>query len=208
VGDIACNQHAEETIHVVDSACQNMEFKPITSAHIARLQEIRADYISDRYLRLIKTGEGLEVSFALQVEELEEPFRSQGLSIIREKDKNEIRSRMGAQALQLVVEENGRLIGFLDVEIESWRGVAKIWNLLVDKDHRRRGIGMGLMRRAQEFAREKDCRAIAVETQTTNWPALNFYLKIGFQVCAVDDHFYTNHDPERKEVALFLYCEL
>jgi len=185
-----------------------MEYRPLILAHIPRLQEIRADYVSDRYLRVIKTGEKLEVGFLLQVEELEEPFRSQGLSIIREKDKELVKSRMDGQAPQLVAEEDGRLIGFLDVEIESWRSVARVWNLLVDKQYRRQGIGTELMKKAKEFAREKDCRAMTVETQTTNWPALNFYLKMGFQICAVDDHFYTNHDLERKEVALFLYQEL
>jgi ribosomal protein S18 acetylase RimI-like enzyme len=185
-----------------------MEYKPITPACIARLQDIRADYVSHKYLRLTKTGEKFEVGFTLKLGYLEKPFRSQGYGIIRERDKEEIRSRMDAQALQLVVEEDRRLIGLLDVEIESWRRVAKIWNLLVDEEYRRQGIGTELMRRAKEFAIRHDCRAIAVETQTTNWPALNFYLKRGLQICAVDDHFYTNHDLERKEVALFLYHEL
>ncbi len=185
-----------------------MQYRSVTPAYIPRLQEIKAEYVSDRYLRVIKTGEKFEVGFTLQVEELEEPFRSQGLSIIREKDKELIKSRMDGQALQVVVEEDGRLIGLLDVEIESWRRVAKIWNLLVDEEYRRQGIGTELMRRAEGFATENDCRAIVVETQTTNWPALNFYLKMGFQICAVDHHFYTNRDLERKEVALFLYHEL
>jgi ribosomal protein S18 acetylase RimI-like enzyme len=185
-----------------------MQYQPLTRNHIARLREIRADYVSDRYLRVVKTGESFEIGFALRVDELEEPFRSQGLSIVRRQDKEEIRSRMDGDTLQLVVEENKRLIGFLDVEIESWRSVAKVWNLLVDEGYRRQGIGTDLMARAKAFAREKDCRAIVVETQATNWPALNFYLEMGFQICAVDDHFYTNRDLERKEVALFLYHEL
>lgn len=185
-----------------------MQYRSVTPAYIPRLQEIKAEYVSDRYLRLIKTGEKFEVGFKLRVEELEQPFRSHGLSIIREKDKELIKSRMDGRALQVVVEEDGRLIGLLDVEIESWRRVAKIWNLLVDEEYRRQGIGTELMRRAEGFATENDCRAIVVETQTTNWPALNFYLKMGFQICVVDHHFYTNRDLERKEVALFLYHEL
>ncbi len=172
------------------------------------MSEIKAEYVSDKYLRVIKTGDGLEVGFALRVEHLEEPFRSQGYGIVRERDREEIRSRMDAQALQLVVEENGRLIGFLDAEIESWRKVVKVWDILVDEEHRRQGIGTELIRRAQEFAAKSSCRALVVETQTTNWPALNFYLKLGFQIGGVDDHFYTNRDAERKEVALFLYREL
>lgn len=148
------------------------------------------------------------MAFALRVEHLPTAFRSQGLSIVRRRDREKLKSRMGSESLQLVVEDSGRLIALLDSEVESWRRVLRIWNLLVDKEYRRRGIGTNLMRSAEPFALEKHCRAISVETQATNWPALSFYLKLGFEVCGVDDHQYTNRDLERKEVALFLYREL
>ena len=148
------------------------------------------------------------MAFALRVEQLSSPFRSQGLSIVRRRDREEIKSRMGAGSLQLVVEENGRLIALLDSEIESWRRVLRVWNLLVDEEHRRQGIGTGLMHRAEEFGIKHHCRAISVEAQATNWPARGFYMKMGFEICGVDDHYYTNRDLERKEVALFLYREL
>lgn len=186
----------------------DVEYRQLTEAHIARLPEIRADYVSDRYLRVRRSGHGLEVRFSLHVEKLEEPFRSQGYGIIRDKDQAQIRSRMGAQALQLVVEHNRRLIAVLDAAIESWRNVLKVWDLLIDEGYRLQGIGTGLIKRAKEFGMENDCRAVVVETRTTNWPALNFYLKMGFHICAVDDHFYTNLDIDRKEVALFMHREL
>jgi ribosomal protein S18 acetylase RimI-like enzyme len=115
---------------------------------------------------------------------------------------------MADRNLQLVVEEDQRLIAFLDAEVEMWRGVLKVWNLLVDEEHRRQGIGTDLMHKAEQFAAQNHCRAISVEAQATNWPALSFYTRMGFRICGVDDHFYTNRDPERKEVALFLYREL
>jgi ribosomal protein S18 acetylase RimI-like enzyme len=187
---------------------RRVDFKPLTVDHIRRLGDIRADYISERYIRLSKTGEGGEIGFSLRAKSLLESFQSQGLSIVRQRDREEILSRMGAKSVQLVAEEKGRLIALLDAQVESWRRVLKIQNLLVDRDHRRQGIGTELLRRAIEFAEEKRCRAISLEAQATNWPALNFYLSAGFQVCGVDDHHYTNRDLDRKEVALFLYREL
>ncbi len=148
------------------------------------------------------------MAFALRVEHLLTPFRSQGLSIIRRKDQEEVRGRMGAGSLQLVVEARERLVALLDAEIESWRRVLRVWNLLVDQEYRRQGIGTELMQRAEQFGIERRCRALSVETQATNWPALAFYIKMGFRICGVDDHYYTNRDLERKEVALFLYREL
>ncbi|HJX38571.1 MAG TPA: GNAT family N-acetyltransferase [Anaerolineae bacterium] len=185
-----------------------MEVENLTENHIPRLHEIRADYISHTYVRVSRTDQGAEVGFLLRPERLTKPFRSQGLSIVGPRDRDEIRCRMGRQALQLVAEESGRLVALLDAQVESWRRVLKVWNLLVDEEHRRRGIGTKLMGSAEAFAIEKQCRAISIETQATNWPALSFYLKLGFEVCGVDDHFYTNRDLARKEVALFLYREL
>jgi ribosomal protein S18 acetylase RimI-like enzyme len=157
---------------------------------------------------VVKTGQSPQIGFNLRVETLEHTFRSQGLTIVGQRDKAEIRSRLGGQMLQVVAEDQGRLIALLDAEVESWRKVLKVWNLLVDEEYRRQGIGTKLMHSAEVFAQEKHCRAISVETQATNWPALSFYLKLGFEVCGVDEHFYTNRDLERKEVALFLYREL
>ena len=185
-----------------------MRSTPLAEEHIPRLAEIRADYVSDRCARVSRTGESPEVAFALRVEHLPTPFRSRGLSIVRRRDREEIQSRIGSRSLQLVVEDSGRLIALLDSEVESWRRVLRVWNLLVDQEYRRQGIGTELMHRAEEFGIERHCRAISADAQATNWPALTFYSKMGFEICGVDDHFYTNRDLERKEVALFLYREL
>jgi ribosomal protein S18 acetylase RimI-like enzyme len=185
-----------------------MLLRPFCKADLRSLREIRGDYLSDRCARVSRRGESPEVNFALRVEHLPTPFRSQGLSIVRRRDQEEVRGRMGEGSLQLVVEEDGRLIALLDSETESWRRVLRVWNLLVDQEYRRQGIGTELIQRAEQFGIDRRCRAISVETQATNWPALAFYVKMGFEICGVDDHYYTNRDLERKEVALFLYREL
>jgi ribosomal protein S18 acetylase RimI-like enzyme len=185
-----------------------MECRLMADRDIARLHEIRAEYVSDRCLRVVRTGQSPEISILLQVESLGYTFGSQGLTIVGERDKAETRSRLAGQTLQVVAEDQGRLVALLDAEVESWRRVLKVWNLLVHEEYRRRGIGTRLMRSAEAFALEKHCRAISIETQATNWPALSLYLKLGFEVCGVDDHFYTNRDLAHQEVALFLYRDL
>ena len=190
------------------AATRRMKYTWLSESHIPRLHEIRPEYVSDRYVRVVRTGQSPEISLSLQVESLGDKFRSQGLSIVRRRDREEIQSRIGSRSLQLVVEDSGRLIALLDSEVESWRRVLRVWNLLVDQEYRRQGIGTELMHRAEEFGIERHCRAISADAQATNWPALTFYSKMGFEICGVDDHFYTNRDLERKEVALFLYREL
>lgn len=99
-----------------------MVFVLLTVDHISRLGDIRADYTAERHIPVNKTGEGDEVGFSLPAESLDEPFPSKGLSIVRRRDREEIPTRMSSQTLQLVAEENGRLIALLDAQVWSWRG--------------------------------------------------------------------------------------
>ena len=51
-------------------------------------------------------------------------------------------------------------------------------------------------------------RGIVLETQTNNLPACRFYQAMGFKLCGIDDHFYSNDDIGVKEVAIFWWYEL
>jgi streptothricin acetyltransferase len=94
------------------------------------------------------------------------------------------------------------------VERQYWRNTAFVWNILIDRAYRRQGLGTQLMRRVIDWARSVGLRGVVCETQTNNLPACRFYQKFGFQLCGVDDHFYSNEDVALKEVALFWWYEL
>jgi ribosomal protein S18 acetylase RimI-like enzyme len=94
------------------------------------------------------------------------------------------------------------------VERERWRDTATVWNILVDRGYRRRGLGCELMNRAIEWARGHGLRGITLETQTNNLSACRFYQAMGFKLCGIDDHFYSNDDIGAKEVAIFWWYEL
>lgn len=47
-------------------------------------------------------------------------------------------------------------------------------------------------------------RAISLETQSTNVPAIRFYRKCGYEVDCVVLSLYTNRDAEDGEVALIM----
>jgi len=98
-------------------------------------------------------------------------------------------------------------VAVIELGAEAWRRGGVIWNLLVHRPYRRRGIGTALVRAAIAWGREHRLRALVLETQTNNWAALNFYRRMGFEPSEVDDHFYTNRDLEAGEVALFWYYE-
>lgn len=190
------------------SPVSEIVIRPLTQADIERLPEMELNFQAEAYLAVEKVVEGLNVTWRLVERPLDPPFISVDYNI-DEQDQTEIAQRLKENdGLYLVAEHQGRLVALLDLEREAWRDTGMIWNIVVDRAYRRQGLGTRLIQRAITWGRRRRLRALALETQTNNLPACRFYQKMGFQLCGLDDHFYSNHDIERKEVALFWYHEL
>ena len=56
-----------------------------------------------------------------------------------------------------------------------------IFDIFVKKNYRGRGIGMMLMKRAEDYCREKGYTRMALMVATNNQPALNLYTKLDFK---------------------------
>lgn len=104
--------------------------------------------------------------------------------------------------------ENDELIGVIIGEPQMWNNTVLIWELHVSNEHRRRNIGTALMNQVVEMAKANGFRAIRLETQNYNVPAIKFYKQCGFMIEGIDLSFYTNTDVENGEVALFLTKKL
>jgi ribosomal protein S18 acetylase RimI-like enzyme len=182
--------------------------RPLVAADVPRLAEIDAEFESDSFLDVEKTVDGLQVAWRLVERPLDPPFRSSDYSLSRQqREEAGVRLREG-DGLYQVAEDAGKLVALLDVERERWRDTATVWNILIDRSYRRRGLGRELMSRAIEWARGQGLRGIMLETQTNNLSACRFYQTMGFKLCGLDDHFYSNDDIGVKEVAIFWWYEL
>jgi ribosomal protein S18 acetylase RimI-like enzyme len=73
---------------------------------------------------------------------------------------------------------------------------------LVKEGFRRKGIGTLLVDYAVKFPKKRGARMLVVETQSCNVPAVNLYLKNGFELVDFDVAAYSNEDIKRKEVRL------
>lgn len=98
--------------------------------------------------------------------------------------------------------DNGELIGILEIAAENWNNRLRISNLWVKETFRRRGIGRQLMRKAEEVAVAQGRRALVLETQSCNDPAICFYRASGFSFIGCDLLAYSNDDIDRQEVRL------
>ncbi|WP_414859274.1 GNAT family N-acetyltransferase [Paenibacillus haidiansis] len=89
-------------------------------------------------------------------------------------------------------------------EPQKWNNTIFIWELLVLSQYRGRHIGTALINKITEHANRDGYRAIRLETQNTNVPAISFYLKCGFTIDGVELSLYSNTDVENGEVAVFM----
>jgi len=98
---------------------------------------------------------------------------------------------------------NGQIAGGILLRVEEWSSVTHIGELIVGRQFRRYGIGSLLLSCAADWARERDCWAIMLETQNINYPAIQFYLRNNLEVWGINQHFYPP-GPLAHEVAIFM----
>lgn len=96
------------------------------------------------------------------------------------------------------------LAGWIIGEHRTWNNSFYIENILIDEKYRRQGIGIMLIKSAIKEARRLNCRVIELETQNTNYPAIQFYRRMGFNITGLNTRLYEN--PE--EIALFMTLDL
>lgn len=100
--------------------------------------------------------------------------------------------------LLLSAELLGDVCGYALMRFDMGRSAAWIIELAVGRAWRRRGIGSVLLHSAYAHAQERGVRALSVETQTKNYPAISFCQKNGLVFCGYNDLYYANGD-----IALF-----
>jgi ribosomal-protein-alanine N-acetyltransferase len=87
---------------------------------------------------------------------------------------------------------NGRtsIVGFIIFHVAS--DASEIYNIAVESDHARSGIGKQLMKAAIEDSLVRRARKIVLEVRKSNTPAINFYLGFAFRIVGERRNYYSN----------------
>ena len=96
----------------------------------------------------------------------------------------------------------GKEIGLLCVGKQTWNNLLRVWDLYIDNNFQRRGLGTQLLQFAGERAKILKVRGIILECQSSNYPAIQFYQTNGFVLTGFDLICYSNTDIEKHEVRL------
>jgi ribosomal protein S18 acetylase RimI-like enzyme len=83
--------------------------------------------------------------------------------------------------------EDSLIVGYIAVYVKEQTGfwnikkVGDISGLMVQKDHRRQGIGRELLKRATEYFKQKEVKQYTLFTSANNRSGIEFYRKCGLE---------------------------
>lgn len=170
-----------------------MNIQPIDySEHLS----VTLEYTSHYYYRpqLINKDDGWSLTFTRTA--FDQPFHKQLETAVFDPDFPELK----AYSLMIADQQ----AGLITLVHEQWSNRLRINDLHVSSSHQAQGYGSQLITFAAQQAERIGARAMILETQTSNDPAITFYKKHGFQLIGFDALAYTNDDIDRYETRLEL----
>lgn len=197
----------------MDETLPAIDVRSVTFADAPDLHKLDYSFETDRIYTLRVYGKLAQNEDALQsldkpaiaFELWEMPVDPPIYKSFREYEQKleEVETRLRSVEGGYVALAGGQIAGAVLLNVERWRSVARIEDIIVGRQFRRYGIGSLLLNCASDWARNRGCWAIVLETQNVNHPAIQFYLRNGFEAWSVHQHFYPPGLVEH-EVAIFM----
>ena len=162
-----------------------------TQADLAGIDAVDVSYSTDRIYRVRRS----RMAFWLEEERFELPV-----------EKADLRPALTLSDGLFVACRGEVIVGYGELRPEAWNGRARIDNIFVSRPCRGRGIGRRLIDAlAQQARHQPAARCLWLETQNVNYPAVQFYLKMGFRLCGLDETLYQPDDPQLLPGEMALY---
>lgn len=98
--------------------------------------------------------------------------------------------------------ERKTLVAVIEGEYIEWNKTFRIWEIYIHPKYRRKGLGSQLFKHIERHAMDIKARAITLEVQSCNDPAISFYESMGMHFIGLNTLAYTNYDVQNKEVLL------
>lgn len=151
-------------------------------------------YISEKYYKIRTERKVNDWNFALIEERFTVPFVK--------KIEEEIFEPYKEGSEFYLADLSGEEAAIMVIQQMEWNNTLLIHDLYVDDRFKKNGIGRSLIEVAKKRAIELGVRAITLETQTSNYPAIQFYLKNGFELIGFNLLSYSNEDVKKNEVRI------
>jgi ribosomal protein S18 acetylase RimI-like enzyme len=147
-----------------------------SAADLEAIGLIDISYVTGRIYRVHRDG----LAFRLDEERVDPPVT-----------KTYPRPALDLSDDLLVACVDGEIVGYGELRFESWNGRAAIEHPYVSARRRGQGVGRSLINAlAERAASHPSARCLWLETQNVNFPAVQFYLRMGFRLCGLDQTLY------------------
>jgi ribosomal protein S18 acetylase RimI-like enzyme len=180
----------------------------LTLPEVRRLPRVPSGYDTDLVYRVRRDLGPQQIGWSLHEERLAQPFSKVYDQGDVDDWLNSYEESAGRGAMRFIGAFDGPdLIGLATWTHSAWNSSIWLADIRVKRERRRSGAGSALLSCVKTETTKARFRGIRVETQITNYPAIQFYRRHGFIPCGLDDHLYSNRDLAIQEVALFLFWE-
>ena len=186
---------------------QPMIIAPLQVIRLAELKTIMTGYTTTEKYTVSKGENDFETHLRLALAQLPQPYTRHFDEEISAEDLERYEQAI-KEGLSLGCWQGKRLVGLAIAETHHWNRILWIHEFHIAANVRGQGLGRQLMDAMADRARQNGLRALQVETQNTNVPAIRFYRQVGYEIEAIDLSYYTNRDVEDYEVAIFMRRKL
>lgn len=90
--------------------------------------------------------------------------------------------------------------------LDGRNDITVLWDIRVHPDYRSQGLGKWLIDKTKEWAEERNCKYLKIETQNTNAKACKFYSAMGAKLDGIRKNAYTGE--ESQEIQFLWYIDL
>jgi len=178
-----------------------LEIRPLSEVSEGDLRRIMTGYTAHEKYRVTYTATDQAATFSLELVNLPAPYTQ---PFNPDRDEIDMIQRTLPAGWSLGAFDGDVLVAVAIASPEKWNDTLRVWEFHVAENQRGEGLGRQLMDRLAQRAAAEGLRAMVVETQSTNVPAIRFYRKAGFVLEGIDISYYTNHDYPDGEMAVFL----
>ena len=183
-----------------------IEVRPIKQMTLNQLKNMGFNgYRTHTILEVTQDNEGMNQSFRLEKVSLDDLYIKEWRT---SSDALNFFNEIVDQGYSLAAFVDDVVVGIAIMSYIDWNNSVWIENFRVSEAFMGQGIGRLLIEAPIKVALNKGARIIGLETQSTNYPAIRFYQKCGFEISGVDLYRYPQRENDLKQVGVLMAIEL
>ena len=169
------------------------EIRPAIATDISHLMAIDHSCISDYVWQLELRREAGQVTANFREVRL-----PRSISVAYPRKPSSLGDEWKHRGVVMVAVYENTPIGYICVWEERTSAIARVTDIVVAPDHRRKGAASTLLMAAQDWASERRVGRLILEMQSKNQACIHLAQKFGYEFCGYNDQYYPTQD-----VALF-----